>query len=45
MIVSLRVAGKLFTSIETKRSPMIIYALPGVYIVILVAGAILWGIY
>jgi len=45
LIVSLRVTAKLISSIGTKRSPMIIYGLPGIYIVILVLGALLYGIY
>jgi len=45
MILSLRVTRKLITNIEIRRNSMIIYALPGVYIAMLVAGAVLYRIY
>ena len=45
MIISLSVTRKLIANIDIRKNSTLIYTLPGVYIVVLVAGAILYSIF
>jgi len=45
MIISLSATRKSIANIDIRKNSRLIYTLPGVYIVVLVAGAILYSIY